>query len=704
MFAVSEDIPSLLGVDPGSIWEEGFSDLLPQDLRPVYQELLENPSKAFSNPVKTKLNGEQYNVVRHIFRGKGFLEIEPNSSGTENAADVLNTMATLVDSINEVQRVKILYDYMAEHVKRVLEYDRVMVYKFDEDYHGHVVAESATRGFGSYLDLHFPATDIPKIARDLFLKNGARIIGNISTKPKSVLFNPTLKSGRKILDQTYTQLRVSSPIHIEYLENMGVVSTLTIAIVVDGSLWGLVACHHYSAKWVDYELRRTVEVATNLFAKRIGELEKLHSASRVMYNNLKLEELRKEFRSKEVVAKQLVINGIDLRQMCDADGFAVVSREHGVSKHGNCPDVQELDELSRWLFTEKKEVYHTSDLTHAVPLGIGAKQGIGGLLAIRFGMGSEDYLLWFRDMKRLISRWAGDPHNPFEVERNANGEVVRVSPRKSFEEWKIQTEDHSLPWDAQTLDFMGKLREFLLVKEYDLISEKVAKIADDFDQLTMMAAHDLKAPLRVVRSYLKLLTDHKAIKEDQSATKLATMADTASERLEVLMSDMLDYAQRGKKIKWEWVKLDEVVESVLKALESDIENAGATVDVQPLPTVFGSRMDMHILISNLLSNAIKYQSGERTPKVSLTAIDDKDNDQVRLVVTDNGIGIDKEKHGEIFRLFVRLHGTREYPGTGIGLAIVKRIVDTYHVNVLVDSEPGKGSTFSVVIDRSMFRF
>ena len=538
------------------------------------------------------------------------------------------------------------------------------------------------------------------MARDLFLLNRSRIIPNIYQENRWLQFNPDIGDRAKTLDLTYTQLRATSPIHVEYLQNMGVTATLTLSVVIENELWGLIACHHYSPKFVPYEIRKTGELIANTFAQRIVEINKREYNKKADY----FRELEVDFLTtigiNSDISLQLLDSKYDLKELCNADGYAVIAEDMDIRSDGIVPNDDTLVEVKNWLQSSKLTRFFTTDhLAEQVPhLKIPGE--VGGMVAICINPNEESFILWFKKSQIHSYSWGGDPNQPYEVDHLQNGQI-RLSPRKSFEKWEEQVQTKSNPWDKIELDMAERIREGLLKKEVERKVMRSKSMEEDFEQLTFVASHDLQEPLRTVTNYLELLSEEADQDEQSSFKKYLAETNLAADRMKLLVRGILDYSRLGQDNKAEWISIQEVLDGLMIDMKMQISESEADIYYDNLPSIKGDLIEIRQLFQNLVSNAIKYRKKTDTPQVHIQA--KKLGNRWNFSVRDNGIGIEAKYHDKIFQLFKRLHGIHEYSGTGIGLAQCKKIMDGMDGKIWVSSEVGIGSTFSFSLHESIIK-
>ncbi|TRX47191.1 GAF domain-containing protein [Fulvivirga sp. M361] len=691
LLAMSENVPGLLDMTADALWQTPVKNWTSDVIINVYDEMAHHDSWDSIDPIPIEIKGKYFNLIRHIHDGYRFLEIEPKVNNEASELSTFRAIRMVTEPFNKINDLDKLYNQFASLYKKVSGYDRVMVYQFDNDHHGHVVGEARESHLESFLGLHYPATDIPKMARDLFLLNKSRIIHDVHLENNWLRFNPGIQGAVPHLDLTYSQTRATSPIHIEYLKNMGVMASLTLAIIVESELWGLIACHNYRPHFISYEMRKTGELIANAFSQRIVEItRKEYQKKAKYYFDLKVDILKKITLAADV-GVQLVDKKPDLTEIGGADGCAVITSNAGMYSFGTAPGKTALIRIKEWLFKEGlKDVFFTNHLIKDLPSDISIPQEIGGMMSVCVSTWEDTFLMWFRKSQKETSHWGGDPSKPYEVDFQANGEL-RLSPRKSFEKWKVQVDTKSKQWDKINIDIARQLMEGLLKKEVERQVEKAKIIKNDYEQLTYVASHDLQEPLRTVTNYLDLLSETLENDQNEALKHYLLRVNLAARRMKKLIKDMLDYSRLGNNREIEWVPVNEVLGEIMEDLDLLVRETRTTIDIKDLPDIKGDRTEVKQLFQNLISNAIKYRREEALPLIRISA--KHAGNHWIYSVEDNGIGMEEAHFDRVFLLFQRLHGKDEYDGTGIGLAHCRKIIDHLDGKIWITSKVGTGSTF-----------
>lgn len=399
-------------------------------------------------------SGACFDISAHAFKGNAILEFEPCSG--ERRISTVEIAKTLISRLRRTSNIDDVMDVTARMMRSILAYDRVMIYKFSHDGSGRVVSEAKRNDLESFLGQHFPASDIPKQARELYLKNVLRLIGDAGCARIPIV--PVLDASGEPLDLSYAQLRSVSPIHCEYLRNMGVSASMSVSIIVGGELRGLIACHHYSAKTLELPFRSAVEMFGEFFSMHIESVVQKTKLDTALRARQLLDQIMSEMTSHDDAEKFLRAKLQELQSIVPCDGVGLWLAGSYTS-HGSGPPPTAIPALARFLNEAAGgKVWATHELErHFAP----AKSYIGptsGLLAIPASQVSRDCLMFFRKEVLQTIEWAGDPHKQYATGEHGD----RLTPRKSFAIWKEEKIAQSLPWTDADRDIAESLRVALI--------------------------------------------------------------------------------------------------------------------------------------------------------------------------------------------------------------------------------------------------
>lgn len=337
-----------------------------------------------------------------------------------------------------------LLDAVVGRVRDVTGYDRVMVYRFDREGHGKIVAEARNPRLEPLLGLHYPASDIPQRARALYLRNRVRMLVDVNSEPAPLVPRQLPELGPESggeLDMSLCQLRSMSPLHLQYLKNMGVTGTLVISLVREGQLWGLVACHHHSPRHLSLPLRAAADLLGEVIATRITAIES-YAHAQVALQVRRLEQRLVEATSTEGDWRMALFrNPQALLQPVDASG-AVLLYDGEIMSAGDVPSVPELRALHAWLRSQPSDgLFSSNAMARTAPELASLTALASGVLAVPLSSAGTDMLIWFRKEQLQTITWAGDPNKPFVA-----SSPLEMSPRTSFAAWSEIVRGTSLPW------------------------------------------------------------------------------------------------------------------------------------------------------------------------------------------------------------------------------------------------------------------
>ena len=355
---------------------------------------------------------------------------------------LMATIASAVQRFSAASTIGTLADAVAKVIHELTGYDRVMVYRFDPDGHGKIIAEARDPRLDSLLGHRYPATDIPQRARELYLRNRVRVLVDVHYEPQALIPALLPLTGQP-LDMSLCALRSMSPLHLQYLKNMGVTGTLVASLVRDGKLWGLVAAHHYSPRNLRFALRAPVDLLAEVASTRLAAIENyVHAQVALMVR--RLEQRLIEATSTEGDWRQALFrNPRTLLQPLEATGAALFHDGECLTS-GEVPSTPELRALLLWVDAQVVDgPFACSSVGQANPALQSLTPTASGVLAVKLSTSRPDYLMWFRKEQLLSVTWAGNPAKPM-----VNDDPLQLSPRRSFEAWSEIVRGTAVPWSS----------------------------------------------------------------------------------------------------------------------------------------------------------------------------------------------------------------------------------------------------------------
>lgn len=669
------------------------------------------------NPLKLSVKTPEQDLAVDgiIHRSDGVLILELELTQLKQEVDFFSFYHLVKGPTAKMQNALSLQELsqiIVTEVRKLTGFDRVMLYRFNSEGAGAVIAEDKLESPIPYLGLHYPASDIPKQANQLYTLNRLRLIPHVNYQPVELvpLNNPVT---HRPLDLSFSVLRSVSPIHIEYLNNMGVAASMSISLVKDKKLWGLIACHHQSAKYLTYEVRTACEFLGQVMSLELAMKEDNEDLD----YRMKLKSIQSQF--VEVIPQTenfidgLVESESNLLDLVSAQGVTLSSVDQLVIR-GKTPSEAEIQDLLVWLQTKiQQNVFSTDSLAKIYPAAEQFKDTASGLLALSISKTHKNYILWFRPEVIQTVNWGGNPHKPVEVAPDGS---LHLSPRKSFERWQETVRLKSLPWKQCEIDAALELKSAIIgivlrkADELARINIELERSNSELDAFAYIASHDLKEPLRGIHNYSSfLIEDYADILNEEGNSKLQTLV-RLTQRMEDLIDSLLHFSRLGRvELSMQRTNLNELIRNVIGVLNISLKETAVDINIpRPLPVIRCDRVQVNEVFSNLISNAIKYNDKVHK-RVEIGWLDagaapeapdlaEKPEQAVVFYVRDNGIGI-REKHLDtIFRIFKRLHGPHKYGGgTGAGLTIAKKIVERHNGKIWVESTYGEGSTFYLTL-------
>lgn len=680
-----------VSANAAAIFPQGSGSLLGRTAESIFGSDLilgiSTDDPPIESPISLQLPSGDTDAIVHRHDGMIIVEIERSPDRSSQHRRLQKGLAELRNAPD----LSSLYATAARFIANFTGFERVMVYRFDHDWHGEVVGEFLREDVASYMGHHFPASDIPEQARALYSKNWLRLIPDAEYRP--VPLEPPLNplTGRP-LDLSFSALRSVSPIHLVYLRNMDVRASMSISIMDGDRLWGLLACHHRATLNLPFAIRAACEIYGQFLSREISfklqtrRLEEQAQATTIQTRFFDFIAREQNF------VDALVKYTPDLLRFMSAAGAAIFAGGK-LTLLGRTPGKAEVRLLLDWLDTQNlAPLFATDCLGAEFSPAQDWPEVASGLLAVKLSRIEPHYILWFRPETPSTITWAGDP------EKN---EELALHPRKSFAAWKQTITGKSLPWGETEKQGGRELRNainaLVLRRTERLISlnAELEKKNSDLNSFAYIASHDLKEPLRGIANYTSfLIEDHGKGLSDDALRKLRTIAGLAS-RSEELLDALNHFSRLGRmEIQKSPVDMDRLLDEVIESHWSALEGV-ELIRPRALPSADCDAVLIREVFGNLFTNAVRYNL---RPEKRII-IDWKDDPRgPAYAVTDNGIGI-RDKHREaVFQIFRRLHAAKDFGGgTGAGLAIVKSIVERHGGHIWVDSTPNEGSTFSFTL-------
>lgn len=639
------------------------------------------------SPHPVEINGLSFYLIISSSVSEWLLEFEPVTL----QFDIQSSIGRSASSMLQGKSISALLKGAAQEVKKLINYDRIMIYKFLEDGHGEVVAEEKEADLEPFFGLHYPASDIPKQARVLYKLNLTRLIADVNKTDSPIL---TFKENQA-LDLTNGSIRAVSPIHIQYLKNMGVHSSFSISLIAHGELWGLIACHNYSPKFIDYKAREGAKLIGQILSSALEYRQEEEDAAVIEQfkstANVLLEHLNRD----KYLVEAITTHKRTILDVTKASGVAIFF-ENELKTIGNVPSEEEIRELLEWLKTTNDEsIYYTHRLSEIHSPAKKYKSIASGLLSCMLNKEMGEMIIWFKPEIITTVNWAGNPEKAAVPSENG---LLSLSPRKSFEIWSHVVNNTSEKWMAEEIASVLRIREIIITdinkkaNEIRLLNEKLQAAYEELDTFSYTVSHDLRTPLTSIKTYAELMLKNKSI--DENGQKMLSRILIGADKMNFLIKEILNLARVGRsEINFETVDIGSLLKEIRREVWSAFKADRTELVLGQLPNINGDKTMIAQVFTNLIGNAVKYSAMVDKPKVEVSAY--IDGEETIYAVKDNGIGIDNRYYDRVFELFKRMDNVKDIEGTGVGLAIVKRVVEKHNGRVWFESKLNAGSTFFV---------
>ncbi|MBR8833168.1 MAG: response regulator [Stigonema ocellatum SAG 48.90 = DSM 106950] len=724
---MSENVEQFFGISAEALLGQPLQRLFSREQVQRLAGYLAQDNLERCNPFKleTRRRVAQTNWQRknQTFRGVMYrmvdgliLELEPQpSSNSTHSNEFYHRLQAAIANLRNATNLKNMAQTLAREVKAITGFDRVMIYRFKADNSGVVIAEEKQRHLKSYLGLHYMATDIPTPARKLFCRKRMRFIPDVNYTPI-----PLIPTNHPLtdtpLDLSDSVLRGVSHYHIEYLQNMGVAGSMSISLLDDKRLWGLIACHHSSPKLVDDETRKACELlgqfaSIELVHKQEQELHFYRTRVKRIQDQLQ-QNLLEECNFIEQVLSR---NTFQLLELVHAQG-AAISLDGHLTLLGQTPSITQMQELLRWLVQhQEKQVFATDSLSRLYPEAEAFKDQASGILAISIlfnhVLRKSYHMIWFRPEQIQTVNWVGNPEDTVKI--NEIGEM-ELCPRKSFELWKETVRETSLPWEIVELEAATEMRNTLMLALLEFSQIALEQVAEQTaianrakSQFLAKMSHELRTPLNAILGFTQLMNRSNRIPSEFQ--EHLSIISRSGEHLLTLINDVLEISkiEAGHlQLKENCFDLHQLIDSIRDMVALKALNKGIDIKTERYTNVpryvYGDESKLQQILLNLLSNAIKFTTTGSiilrlqafTVQVCTNSTDDsKPIITLHVEVEDTGCGIADSDLEIVFEAFMQTQRGSPTQGTGLGLSISRQFAHLMGGDITVRSILNQGSTF-----------
>lgn len=701
----SENVERWLGIAASDLIGSRFDELVSEgfDLRAKLGHLPEDEVFPFHiGDVRLRRAapcGEVLRLLAHRHDQVLITEFEPSRLGYDLAdqGDYYPLVRGFVSSLHHADTLEELLQQSVEQIKRITGFGRVKAYRFDAEGNGQVLAEVADPGYPRYLGLCFPASDIPRQARELYRVNRIRVIEDANYQPSPLLPVHNPRTG-KPLDMSFAALRSVSPVHLQYMRNMGTLASMSLSIMVDGELWGLVSCHHETSRPVDFRTRTACELLASVLSLQIESRESHAYTRKLLDLRRHIVQMISSMADHDSVSEGLRDLPEVLLEFAGASGAAVISAER-CDLIGQTPTAAQVNALVHWLAERGDDsIFQTDNVRRDIDALPELAGHVGGVLAVPISKIHSHYLLWFRPEQVRTVDWAGQPGK--EV-----GPQGMLNPRHSFDHWREQISGYCTPWDPLIIEGVAELRHAVLgivlrkAEELAQMAGELRRSNKELEAFSYSVSHDLRAPLRHIAGYTELLGEIEGQGLSDRGRRFLQHIEEAAQFAGTLVDNLLNFSQMGRSaLRLSDVDLNALVQSIRNELAPDYQGREIVWEIEALPKVIADPAFINLALQNLIGNAIKYTRGRDPARIHISAVEHPE--EVEVCIRDNGVGFDMAYVNKLFGVFQRLHRMEDFEGTGIGLASVRRIIERHDGRVWAEGQLDQGASFHFTLPRS----
>jgi chemotaxis family two-component system sensor kinase Cph1 len=634
---------------------------LPAEVHQAVAECLDGveDGEAPATALEVSVGAVRFDCIVHVYHARLIIEFERRDTPSDTVAAFALKAHAAIDRLKRQKSIDALLQLATDQVRAITGFDRVMAYRFHLDDSGDVTAESRREDLEPYLGRRYPASDIPAQARRLYIINTLRLIADINYTPSPLLGRP----GDVPLDLSHSVLRSVSPIHIEYLQNMGVGASMSVSIVVAGRLWGLLACHHMSPLQVPYSVRMAADVMAQVIASLVQSMEARANARLVERSAEVRTRVMETLLHHDEPARALLEHAPALCESLQAEAL-IVTQYGKLVVHGDISA-----DLAAHIVASLPAEGH--DLVEYTAVGDWPPQirpllaPWAGLLALRFDPATAGWLLALRREPIHTICWAGRPEKVVRI-----GPLgPRLTPRGSFDEWREMVRGRAVSWDAAeklaASQLLGEMHRASVAKHVETDRARA--------QLLAMLGHDLRGPLHSINMAATVL------QHGGAASTMSSRIQASSTRMERLISQVLDMSRINGGLGLGLARSQIDLVPLLQDLLDEVRTAYAELRIDAsLPAALVAEVDgdrMMQVVSNLVSNARHHGTHGETIEVLMTERDDA----VLLEVRNVAPAIPAELLPTLYSPLkhASVGNVRNRGGLGLGLHIAQQIVQQH---------------------------
>ncbi len=685
--AASTNAEEICGVPTQRLLQLSLYDLFSKDL---IEQLCEFISEDFPAVVTLRnldnWKNFDYQAVVFTVGDELVLEIEPRRTWPHSG----DYSARLNDFTHELQAnpnsdelLQALCDGLIFHFG----YDRAIVIQFDESHNSIVTHEAKCDRLPSLLDVRFVEADFPAVTRQNQLAES--VMNYVSVDRALLTMQGDCSERTEQVLRQHIAVREPNPNTIRYLRDSNLSTLGHLSLVIDGKLWGSVYMHGIEPVYIDYQMRAFLRVAGRVAQQKIA-YHIYHRSLRMRQEfNIVRERLHHEIVGADDLARGLTAGRTTLLDLVAGTCGAAICSDDDMTLFGDCPTKEEINGVINWIKQEvgDQKIWYTDQLCARYPDARAFAATGSGLLFLPLDPAANQWIMWLKPEVVQTVRYGSRPVD----ESSPGGE--------RFFSINEQTRPNcSLPWNGDDIALAQALQSFIqqtVLERYSSTRRHNALLKEAVEDLEIFSytiGHDLRAPLRGISSYAEILREDFAANLGSEGLAHLSVIQQNANRMRAFMDDLLALSRIDRsRMMVNSLSVKALVDRVLADLSTSQRGLPQCQVQDGIPEICGDRSHLVTVFTNLLSNAFKYSALDKSPRVEVGFTGEYREGSPVFFVSDNGIGIPADQHRRIFELFVRSTNSEPYDGTGIGLALVHRIIRYHEGEVWIESAPGEGT-------------
>ena len=711
----SENIAEVVYCMSEDIISKNLKDIFHENSIEAIQAFIQNENYGsdFIIPLTLKNTPEKiYFAFLHYVNGLFILEIERSdeyrSNSLQHRKSEFFTKILNGNNLSEKQQ------YLVDSIRGITNHDRVLLYMFDADWNGEVIVESSIDNSKTYLGLHFPASDIPKQARDLYYQKPTRYIPNVDYEPQKIVPDDLDKNGHPI-DLSVINSRSISPIHQNYMKNMGISGSMSFAVFKNSKLCGLVICHSKTSNYIEPHTRLLANDLVVLYSALLSASDQKAAEDAENHKRECMTKLAQAIRNPDEKGEVIEKLFMKLLEFMGANGvFLSIGETEYV--FGDLPSENRMNEIIASLKAHDSESVYTSNSIEN-DLGVQSEQtnNICGVLAFPLPQENQsDFIIWFRKEETVERNWAGEPIKQIHKEQGN----LKIVPRENFEVWKQIFDRHSKVWSKSEIQLAQEIAHIALAITQLVYVQKQNQILlhsnierqklEALGRMTGNISHEIKNTLQPVKLMANMLKDWKNLDEDNIERCIQILVENI-ELADYVIRDVLRFSRKSENIS-EKISVDILKDEVLGFIKNLIHSRIDLVleiedSISEGQYVEINVNSLHQILMNIVNNALHAMkdSGqlilhwrfEEMDTVSALHMSLREGTYVCIGIEDTGGGMDEKTMASAFDPFFSTKPPGE--GTGLGLSISYKIVKECNGTIKAMSEIDKGSIFSIYL-------